>query len=76
MAERHLLELELRRGHRRVVHELVPGPGRRDRLPGGPGHVDHLLQAGQSRDDLSHLGAAVVVHAAVAIAVHAEQHLR
>ena len=76
MAERHLLEFELRRGHRRVVHELVPGPGRRDRLPGGPGHVDHLLKAGQSRDDLRHLGAAVVIQAAVPVAVHAEQHLR
>ena len=49
---------------------------RGDGLPGGPGHVDHLLQAGQPRDDLLHLGAAVVVPAAVPVAVHAEQHLR
>ena len=79
MTERHLLELELRGRHRRVVHDLVPGlrpglPG--DRLPGGSRHVDHLLEAGQQRDDLLHLGAAVVVPAAVAVAVHAEQDLR
>ena len=79
MAERYLLELELRGGHRRVVHDLVPGPcpwvpG--DGEPAGTRHVDDLLQAGQQRDDLLHLGAAVEVPAAVAVAVHAEQHLR
>ena len=79
MTERHLLELELRGRHRRVVHDLIPGlgpgiPG--DRLPGRSGHVDHLLEAGQQRDDLLHLGAAVVVPAAVAVAVYAEQDLR
>ena len=79
MAERHLLELELRGRHRRVIHELVPGPGPerpRDRQPGGSRHVDNLFQAGQQRDDLRHLGTAVVVLAAVAVAVHAEQDLR
>ena len=76
MTEGHLLELELRGRHRRVVHDRVPGPGSGDRQPGGTRHVDHLLQAGQQRDDLLHLGAAVVVPAAVAVAVHAEQHLR
>ena len=79
MAERHLLELELRGRHGRVIHDLVPGlrPGRpSDRPPGRSRHVDHLLQAGQQRDDLLHLGTAVVVPAAVAVAVHAEQDLR
>jgi len=38
--------------------------------------VDHLLEAGQQRDELLYLGAAVVVLAAVAVAVHAEQDLR
>ena len=79
MTERYLLELELLGGHGRVVHDLVPGlrPGLpADRLPGGSRHVDHLLEAGQQRDDLLYLGAAVVVPAAVAVAVHAEQDLR
>jgi len=75
MTERHLLEFESCGGHRRVIHQLRPGMRARDRSTERPRDPDHLLEAGQPGDDLADLGAAVEIAAAVAVAVHAEQHL-
>ncbi len=74
--ERHLLELEPGGRHRRVVHQLVPGPGAGDRPAQRARHLYDVPHAAERADDLRHLGAAVVVAAAVAVAVHAEQDLR
>jgi predicted TIM-barrel fold metal-dependent hydrolase len=81
VAEGHLLEPESGGRHRRVIHQLGPGADARsardgpDRGAERSGHPDHLLEAGQARDDPRHLGASLVVPAAVAVAVHAEQGL-
>ncbi len=79
MIEGHLLEAEVRRGHRRLLQQVAPEHG-----IGGQRHPvlrvevrqeDHALDGGQLAENLLHLGLAVELLAAVLIAVDADQDL-
>ena len=79
MFERHLFELKVRRGDRRMIQEIVPRHGvgeGRPRVRIDEGQMHDMFELGQCGEDLGKLPAAVERLTAVAVAVAAEQEFR